>query len=107
MAKTIVSVEDLTYYYPKAETPALININMSISEGEFVVIAGPSGGGKSTLCRILTGLIPHSYGGELRGSVYINGINVTEKGPRSIVGIVGAVFQVPENQIVNLVVEEE
>ena len=107
MAKIIVSVEGLTYNYPKTKTPALINVNMDVSEGEFVVIAGPSGGGKSTLCRVLTGLIPHSYGGELRGSVYINGINVAEKGPRSIVGLVGTVFQVPENQIVNLIVEEE
>ncbi|MEM4887818.1 MAG: energy-coupling factor transporter ATPase [Thermosphaera sp.] len=107
MVKVIIDVDDLTYYYPKSKTPALTNINLEIEEGEFVVIGGPSGGGKSTLCKILTGIIPHLYGGEIRGRVYVDGINVVEEGPRSIVGLIGAVFQVPENQIINLVVEEE
>ncbi|MEM1772676.1 MAG: energy-coupling factor transporter ATPase [Desulfurococcaceae archaeon] len=107
MVKVIIDVDDLTYYYPRSKTPALVNVNLKVEEGEFVIIAGPSGGGKSTLCKILTGLIPHSYGGEIRGKVYVNGINVIEKGPRAIIGLIGAVFQVPENQIVNLTVEEE
>lgn len=107
MVDVIIDVDKLTYFYPKTKTPALINVNLKVNEGEFVVIAGPSGGGKSTLCKILTGLIPHSYGGEIQGSVYIDGINIIEKGPRSIIGLIGAVFQVPENQIVNLIVEEE
>ncbi|MEM1830903.1 MAG: ABC transporter ATP-binding protein, partial [Desulfurococcaceae archaeon] len=107
MVKVIIDVDDLTYYYHRSKTPALVNVNLKVEEGEFVIIAGPSGGGKSTLCKILTGLIPHSYGGEIRGKVYVNGINVIEKGPRAIIGLIGAVFQVPENQIVNLTVEEE
>lgn len=107
MVKAIIDVDDLTYYYPKSKTPALVNVNLKVEEGEFVIVAGPSGGGKSTLCKILTGLIPHSYGGEIKGKVYVNGINVIEKGPRAIVGLIGAVLQVPENQIVNLIVEEE
>lgn len=107
MNDPIIKINNLTYYYPKSELPALVNVNIEIRQGEFVVIAGSSGGGKSTLCRVLTGLIPHVYGGEIHGEVIINGINVIKEGPKSIVGIAGAVFQIPENQLINLVVEEE
>ncbi|MEM1608072.1 MAG: energy-coupling factor transporter ATPase [Ignisphaera sp.] len=63
--------------------------------------------GKSTLCKILVGLIPGIYGGRLSGEVYIDGVNVIEKGVRGVIGRVGIVLQVPENQIASLLVEEE
>ncbi|MEM0027372.1 MAG: energy-coupling factor transporter ATPase [Ignisphaera sp.] len=102
-----IEVRNLTYFYPNLDTPALQDINFKIDYGEFAIITGPSGGGKSTLCKILTGLIPGIYGGRLSGEVYIDGINVIEKGVRGVIGRVGVVLQVPENQIANLLVEEE
>jgi len=104
--KTIV-LKNVTYFYPSSNTPALENISLEVNRGEFLVIAGPSGGGKSTLVRIILGLIPHIYGGVLHGEVLVNGVNVVEKGFRAIVNNVGVVIQNPENQVVNIVVEEE
>lgn len=102
-----IEVRNLTYFYPNSDTPALQDINLRIDYGEFVVITGPSGGGKSTLCKILVGLIPGIYGGRLSGEVYVDGVNVLENGVRGVVGRVGIVLQVPENQIASLLVEEE
>ncbi|MCS7128817.1 MAG: ABC transporter ATP-binding protein [Desulfurococcaceae archaeon] len=102
-----VELRDVTYYYPNESTPALENVSLRVSYGEFIVVAGPSGGGKSTLCKILLGLIPHLYGGRLTGEAYVDGVNVVREGVKSIVGRVGAVLQVPENQVVNIIVEEE
>jgi energy-coupling factor transport system ATP-binding protein len=104
--KTIV-LKNITYFYPSSNTPALENISFEVNRGEFLVIAGPSGGGKSTLVRIILGLIPHIYGGILYGEVLVDGVNVVEKGFRAIVNNVGVVIQNPENQVVNIVVEEE
>ena len=106
MKKTIV-LKNVTYFYPSSNTPALENISLEVNRGEFLVIAGPSGGGKSTLVRIILGLIPHIYGGVLHGEVLVDGVNVVEKGFRAIVNNVGVVIQNPENQVVNIVVEEE
>ncbi|MEM3989557.1 MAG: ABC transporter ATP-binding protein [Desulfurococcaceae archaeon] len=107
MNRSAVELRNVTYYYPNEHSPALENVSLRVDYGEFIVVAGPSGGGKSTLCKILLGLIPHLYGGRLTGEVYIDGVNVVKEGVKSIVGRVGAVLQVPENQIVNIIVEEE
>lgn len=107
MNRSAVELRNVTYYYPNESSPALENVSLRVDYGEFIVIAGPSGGGKSTLCKILLGLIPHLYGGRLIGEAYIDGVNVVREGVKSIVGRVGAVLQVPENQIVNIIVEEE
>jgi energy-coupling factor transport system ATP-binding protein len=106
MSKAL-NFENTTYFYPRSNEPALKDVSISIDYGEFVVIAGPSGGGKSTLCRIATGLIPQLYGGKLVGKVFVDGIDISKVDARSLIDRVGVVFQNPENQIVNLVVEEE
>lgn len=102
-----IHLENVTYFYPRSGEPALKDISVSIDYGEFVVVAGPSGGGKSTLCKIIVGLIPHLYGGNLIGKVYVDGVEVSEIDIKTLVEKIGVVFQNPENQIVNLVVEEE
>jgi len=107
IGKAVIVLENLTYFYPGSDTPALENVNLRVCEGEFVLVAGPSGGGKSTLCRVLNGLIPHFYGGRLRGRVLVDGINVSTAPVRELSKRVGMVFQNPVNQIVNVTVEEE
>jgi NitT/TauT family transport system ATP-binding protein len=62
----------MNYHSPKGETPALVNINLSIETGEFVSIVGPSGCGKSTLLNIISGLIKPSG-----GKVIVNGEELT------------------------------
>ncbi|MEM3111388.1 MAG: ATP-binding cassette domain-containing protein, partial [Candidatus Caldarchaeum sp.] len=61
---TIIQVRDLSFTYAGSSKPALKNVNISVERGEFVLVVGPSGGGKSTLLRCLNGLIPQFYEGE-------------------------------------------
>ncbi|MCQ5362165.1 MAG: energy-coupling factor ABC transporter ATP-binding protein [Candidatus Methanomethylicia archaeon] len=102
-----ISVKDLTYYYPRRRDPALVDINLEISSGEFVLITGPSGGGKSTLCRCLNGLIPNFYGGRLSGKINVMGIDVASATTSELSRHVGMVFQNPEDQITRMSVEAE
>ena len=65
----MIRLENFTFYYSGTEKPALREVNLEIEDGEFVLVTGPSGGGKSSLCRCLNGLIPHFYGGRVTGRV--------------------------------------
>lgn len=69
----LYAVENLTYYYPDKDTPALCGIDLQIDEGEFILLAGPSGCGKSSLLRALAGLIPDYYGGAVGGTIRYRG----------------------------------
>ncbi len=65
-AVSLVSISELTYSYPGAERPSLVDVSLTVEPGEFVVLAGLSGSGKSTLLRAISGLVPHFHGGTLR-----------------------------------------
>ena len=75
MTEPIIRLEKLTFTYPEAEKPILNAISLSIVKGEFVLLAGPSGGGKSTFLRCLNGLVPHFTGGSISGSLSVNGLD--------------------------------
>ncbi|HEY5494113.1 MAG TPA: energy-coupling factor transporter ATPase [Candidatus Anoxymicrobiaceae bacterium] len=96
----LVEIENLSYTYPGRDEPALRDVSMSLSPGEFVLLAGASGSGKSTLCRAMNGLVPHFYGGRISGSVRVAGIDTATAEVRDIARTVGMVFQDPENQMV-------
>ena len=103
----VIEVRGLSFTYSGQDKPSLQDINFEVGEGEFVLISGPSGGGKSTLCRCINGLIPHFYEGELRGEVYVDGLP-TSKTPTHILSQhVGMVFQNPQNQLFSLNVESD
>lgn len=103
----IVEVKGFTFYYSGSTKPALTDIDLSIDEGEIVIIAGPSGCGKSTLLRSINGLIPHMYSGTYIGEVYVNNLKVSEHTISEIAKHVGYVFQNPENQIFMFSVERD
>ena len=103
----MIKVENLTFSYHDTSRPALRNIDLEIGDGEFVLVTGPSGGGKSSLCRCLNGLIPHFYGGTISGSVTVQGLDVLKHPTRELATRVGMVFQDPENQLVATDVERE
>jgi energy-coupling factor transport system ATP-binding protein len=103
----LIKIENFTFYYGDAEKPALKNISLEIRDGEFVLITGPSGGGKSSLCRCLNGLIPHFYGGRVAGKVEVQGVNATRHSTKELATKVGMIFQDPENQLVAMDVERE
>ena len=57
-----ISIEHMNYYHPKATAPTLKNINLDVHDGDFLVVTGPAGCGKSTLCMAMVGAVPKFYG---------------------------------------------
>ncbi|MBN1226967.1 MAG: ABC transporter ATP-binding protein, partial [Deltaproteobacteria bacterium] len=103
----MIKFNDFSFYYPDSVIPSLDKINVRIDEGEFLVITGPSGGGKSTFLRAINGLIPNFYGGKISGDVLVQGKNASETPTNEMSELVGMVFQDPENQLISNQVERE
>lgn len=103
----IVEVKDLTFTYRGFKKPSIRNITLSINKGDFVILTGRSGCGKTTLCRCLNGLIPHSYPGELIGEVKVAGLVVKDHPIGELAQHVGLVLQNPENQLFSLSIERD
>ena len=104
---SLIEVDDLTFRYRRATEPAIRNISLRIEPGEVLLVAGPSGCGKSTLIRALNGLIPHSYRGELTGSVRVDSRSTTDLRLRDLARVVGTVLQDPRKQLVASTVRGE
>ncbi|MGZ6300002.1 MAG: ABC transporter ATP-binding protein [Candidatus Limnocylindria bacterium] len=102
----IARLSQLTYWYPNGRDAALRDVDLSIDDG-LTVVAGPSGGGKSTLLRVFNGLVPHFHGGRIAGAAEVASMNVFETPTRRLARTVGFVFQDPELQTVYDVVERE
>lgn len=102
----IARLNHLTYWYPRSAEPALDDADLVIDDG-VTVVAGHSGGGKSTLLRVLNGLVPHFHGGRIKGSAEVAGLNVVATPTRQLARTVGFVFQDPELQAVYDTVEHE
>ncbi|MGB9713623.1 MAG: energy-coupling factor ABC transporter ATP-binding protein [Candidatus Bathyarchaeales archaeon] len=103
----VIEAKNLTYTYPSATKPSIVDVSIKIEKGEFTLITGPSGCGKTTLCRCLNGLIPHFYQGELKGQITVAGLDVTKHPIYELAKHVGLVFQNPENQLFALSVEKD
>ncbi len=103
----IIQFEHASYTYPNASQPALHDVSLTIAEGDFVLVVGRSGSGKSTFLRCINGLVPHFYGGRFGGQVLVAGRDTRDNDPRQLAGIVGFVFQDPEAQMVVEIVEDE
>jgi len=104
---SIVSIENLWFRYRGSDNWVLRDVSLKVDKGEFIVITGRSGCGKTTLCRCLNGLIPHFYEGELKGSITVAGLDVTETPVSRMASIVGMVFQNPSSQLFMLTVERD
>jgi energy-coupling factor transporter ATP-binding protein EcfA2 len=103
----VVSLRDVTFSYQGGLRPVLKGVNFELRAGEFVLITGPSGGGKTSLARLITGLIPNSYPGELSGSAVVLGEDVSKSKVYTLAQKVGLVLQNPENQLFALTVEDD
>jgi energy-coupling factor transport system ATP-binding protein len=96
----ILTFERVSYRYPGAQQPALDDVSLQIEAGEFCLLAGLSGHGKSTLLRAACGLVPHFHGGAFAGTVELAGLDTREHGPSRLGEAAGALFQDPETQLV-------
>ena len=106
--ENIVQISELEFSYATSKQPAIREINLNIKKGEYVVVAGLSGCGKSTFCRCINGLIPHFYrSGVMKGSVIVDGLDTREHPLYEITQKVGMVFQDPESQLMSLTVERD
>lgn len=103
----MLAFDHVSYTYPGAPTPALHDLSLTIAEGEFVLLAGASGAGKSTFLRLINGLVPHFYGGRFGGRVTVASHDTRTHQPRDLAHLVGFVFQDPEAQMVVEIVEDE
>ncbi len=96
----ILTFDHVTYRYPGTETPALDDVSFELAAGEFCLLAGLSGHGKSTLLHAACGLVPHFHGGSFAGTVTLAGLDTREHGPSHLGGHAGVLFQDPETQLV-------
>jgi energy-coupling factor transporter ATP-binding protein EcfA2 len=104
---SILELERVTYTYAAATAPSLRDVSLRVEEGEMVVLAGRSAGGKSTLLRAASGLVPHFHGGTFGGVVRVGGMDTREHGPAELSRIAGSLFQDPESQVVLTTVRAE
>lgn len=102
-----LEIQNISYYYPEKQFPALKNINFSLAGGEFILLAGGTGSGKSSLARVLAGLIPDFYGGKFKGRIFFNGKELRKAESHFLCSKVGMVFQDPEKQLIMTSVEAE
>lgn len=94
----MIELNNICFQYANTEELSLENVSLQIPDGQCVLFCGESGCGKTTITRLLNGLIPHYYEGELKGDVLVKGLNVKQEELYDTARIVGSVFQNPRSQ---------
>jgi energy-coupling factor transport system ATP-binding protein len=103
----VIRFEDVSVTYDGAAEPTVRGIDFEVPEGELVLLAGPSGVGKSTVLGAVSGLVPHFTGGTLSGRVTVAGRDTRTHKPRELADVVGTVGQDPLSHFVTDTVEDE
>jgi energy-coupling factor transport system ATP-binding protein len=103
----MIKFSNVSLIYPNSTTTVLEDLNLEIAEGEMVLVIGPTGSGKSSLLRLINGLVPHHTGGILAGDVSVDGHSTQLVKPGGMAHLIGIVGQNPANGFVADTVEEE
>ncbi len=103
----MIRFEEVSVTYDGAAEPTVRGIDFEVPEGELVLLAGPSGVGKSTVLGAVSGLVPHFTGGTLSGRVTVAGRDTRTHKPRELADVVGTVGQDPLSHFVTDTVEDE
>ncbi len=106
-AEPFIRVENVTYTHWNQTEPTLKNLSLQILPGTMNVLVGPGGSGKSTLCSLFNGEIPHLLGGDLQGRVWVAGMDTRQALVKDLSRRVGHVLQDPEAMFATLYVEDE
>ncbi|MFE9923942.1 ABC transporter ATP-binding protein [Streptomyces sp. NPDC005774] len=103
----MIRFENVSVTYDGSPEPSVRGVDFEVPEGELVLLAGPSGVGKSTVLGAVSGLVPHFTGGTLRGRVTVAGRDTRTHKPRELADVVGTVGQDPLSHFVTDLVEDE
>jgi energy-coupling factor transport system ATP-binding protein len=104
----MIELSEVSYTYPHTVQEALHQLSLVLEKGRCIMVTGPSGAGKTTLCLAASGILAHEYGGKKAGVVTINGKNVADyPGLSAIAETIGIVFDDAEAQMIFTTVEEE
>ncbi len=103
----MIEIKNLTFKYDGGDSDVLHDISITVPEGGFLGVIGPSGAGKTTLLYSINGIIPHHFKGDYYGAVSVLGNDTFHIGLTDISLSVGTVFQDIDSQMVSSVVEDE
>ena len=98
----MIAFDHVTYTYEGREQPSLRDCSFTVEPGELVLLTGESGCGKTTIIKLINGLLQHGGGGTLEGMVTVNGQEVSQVPLWELSQTVGSVFQNPKSQFFNL-----
>jgi energy-coupling factor transporter ATP-binding protein EcfA2 len=104
---TLIDLKDISFTYRGSKTQALKNVSLSIEQGEFIGLIGPTGAGKSTLCWVIVGVAPQIMLGRLQGKATVKGLEPSKTPIAQIAQIVGLVQQDAEMQLLMTDIEKE
>ncbi len=103
----MISFSNVSLIYPHSLRTVFDDLSFTIEEGEMVLVIGATGSGKSSLLRLINGLVPHHTGGILAGDISVDGISTSLTKPGGLAHIIGIVGQNPAHGFVTDTVEEE
>ena len=103
----MIKFQNVSLIYPTSQKTILDKLNFEIGEGEFVLLIGETGIGKSSVLRLINGLVPHHTGGILAGNVEVGGFSTRNVRPGELAELIGIVGQNPINGFVTDLVEDE